>query len=504
MKRSIGKWTSAGFLLTIAVLGLSGWLSYRNLNQLSDSEGWVIHTHEVLDELRDTLATLAEAESGQRSYLITGDPAYLGPYRSACGAVTAHLQRVAFLTADNVVQQKRLTGLNETVEKRLSSLGAGIEVRDAAGIEGAIRYVNEGRGRREMDSIRTQIAVMIQTEQSLLAVRKTRSFRSYWTAVATQLLTTLIGVGLVVTGYFLAAREIETRRLGTEALARANDELEARVETRTADLGAANESLQRSNRELEQFASVASHDLQEPLRKIQAFGDRLQTKCAEELSEQGRDYLARMLASAGRMRSLIDALLTFSRVTTKAQPFTEVDLGATAQDVVADLETQVARTGGQVEIGPLPTVEADALQMRQLIQNLIGNGLKFSKPNESPIVRVTSRMLEPLNGEAEAVAGSCEISVQDNGIGFEEVYLDRIFELFQRLHGRQEYEGTGMGLAICRKIVERHRGTITAKSAPGQGAKFLVTLPLGKHERKRENGKRRQTDHNFNGGRRRG
>ncbi len=281
-------------------------------------------------------------------------------------------------------------------------------------------------------------------------------------------------------GYLLAAREVSTRRSGLEALAQANNELEARVQQRTADLGSANESLRRSNRELEQFASVASHDLQEPLRKIQAFGDRLQVRSSSELGEQGRDYLQRMLASAGRMRSLIDALLTFSRVTTKAQPFVTVDLAATAEDVVSDLEEQMRRTGGRIDVGPLPTIEADPLQMRQLIQNLIGNALKFSRPNESPIVQIASRSLGSANGNGDENNGSeCyEISVRDNGIGFEEIYLDRIFELFQRLHGRQEYEGTGMGLAICRKIVERHHGSITAKSAPGEGATFLVTLPL--------------------------
>jgi signal transduction histidine kinase len=183
-----------------------------------------------------------------------------------------------------------------------------------------------------------------------------------------------------------------------------------------------------------------------------------------------------MLASATRMRSLIDALLSFSRVTTKAQPFTPVDLATTADEVVSDLEDRIQRMGGRVEVGALPSVEADPLQMRQLLQNLIGNGLKFARPGTPPVVKVVSRLLEHTEGNGSVPR--CEISVRDNGIGFEEVYLDRIFELFQRLHGRQEYEGTGMGLAICRKIVERHGGSITAQSSPGRGANFLVTLPL--------------------------
>jgi len=238
--------------------------------------------------------------------------------------------------------------------------------------------------------------------------------------------------------------------------------------------------LQRSNRELEQFASVASHDLQEPLRKIQAFGDRLHSKCGQALGEQGREYLDRMQAAAARMRTLINDLLTFSRVATKAQPFKPVDLAQVAHEVVADLEGHTQQTAGRVEVGALPAVDADPLQMRQLLQNLIGNGLKFHRPEEPPVVRVEGQLLhDPAPGFSGNGQGRshCRLTVRDNGIGFEAAYLDRIFEVFQRLHGRHEYEGTGMGLAICRKIVERHGGTITAESTPGHGAAFIVTLP---------------------------
>ncbi len=244
----------------------------------------------------------------------------------------------------------------------------------------------------------------------------------------------------------------------------------------------AEERLKRSNRELEQFASVAAHDLQEPLRKIQAFGDRLQTR-ARDLDGQSRDYLERMLSSATRMRSLITDLLTFSRVTSKAQPFVRVELDGLVREVISDLEVRIQQTRGRVEIGSLPALDADPLQMRQLFQNLIGNALKFRRPEEAPVITIDSKR-----------AGSFwQISVRDNGIGFEEVYLDRIFEMFQRLHGRTEYEGTGMGLAICRKIVERHRGSITAHSQPGAGATFIVKLPIqnsgGRHGQENPSGR---------------
>ncbi len=246
--------------------------------------------------------------------------------------------------------------------------------------------------------------------------------------------------------------------------------------------------LEKSNRELQEFAYVASHDLQEPLRKVQAFGDRLERKCAAELGNEGRDYVSRMRGAAGRMQSLINDLLTFSRVSTKTNPFQPVDLKKIAAEVVSDLEIRIEQTGGRVEIGELPVLEADASQMRQLFQNLIGNALKFHRKDAAPVVKVSAGRLAAnsasfyLDGEeiqtTDFTEDFCRITVEDNGIGFDQKYLDRIFTVFQRLHGRTEYEGSGIGLAVCRKIVERHGGQITATGRPGEGAIFIIDLPI--------------------------
>jgi PAS domain S-box-containing protein len=241
------------------------------------------------------------------------------------------------------------------------------------------------------------------------------------------------------------------------------------------------QALAHSNTELENFAHVASHDLQEPLRKILTFGQRLQTKYGEVLTEQGCDYLERMQKAAERMQTLIHDLLTLSRITTQAQPFVAVDLAQIVQEVLSDLEVCLEQNQGQVEVGELPTLNSDPLQMRQLMQNLIGNALKFHRKGELPKVRIYSQQLKGENQPAledTAKPTHCQICVKDNGIGFDTQYLDRIFQAFHRLHGRNEYEGTGMGLAICRKIVERHNGNISAHSRQGQGSTFIVTLPL--------------------------
>ncbi len=240
------------------------------------------------------------------------------------------------------------------------------------------------------------------------------------------------------------------------------------------------EALQRSNKELEQFAYIASHDLQEPLRKVEGFGEMLQDHIGPQLDEEGHDYLMRMIATAQRMRDLIDGLLTYSRVTTKASPFVSVDLNEVAEEVLADLELRIRDTGGEVEVHDLPTVVADRLQMRQLLQNLVGNGLKFHRPDHPPHVTIRGETIEPAPKERPPSAEHrCyRLFVEDNGIGIEPQYVDQLFVPFRRLHGRgSPYKGTGIGLAICRKIVERHDGTITIQSTPGKGTTFIVTLP---------------------------
>ena len=233
--------------------------------------------------------------------------------------------------------------------------------------------------------------------------------------------------------------------------------------------------LERSNRELQDFAYVASHDLQEPLRKIVVFGERLKEKNSEALGSEALDYLERMQKAAGRMQTLINDLLTFSRVTTKAHPFAPVNLAEIAGEVVNDLEGRIELVKGRVELGALPVIDAEALQMRQLLQNLIGNALKFRRPEEPPVVKVEAQIISAPDTPAKKL---CQLTISDNGIGFDEKYLDRIFNVFQRLHTRNEYEGTGMGLAIVRKIALYHGGDITAKSKPGQGATFILTLPV--------------------------
>jgi light-regulated signal transduction histidine kinase (bacteriophytochrome) len=230
--------------------------------------------------------------------------------------------------------------------------------------------------------------------------------------------------------------------------------------------------LNSRNRELQDFAFIASHDLQEPLRKIRAFSDRLLQRHAAALAPEARDYLDRTGQAAARMQVLIDDLLAYSRVAARGKPFARVDLNVVLAAVLEDLEARLESSGGVIEVaGPLPTLEGDPTQLRQLFQNLLANALKFRAPERAPRVRISA---EPAPvGDAPG----WRLTIADNGIGFDPKYSERIFGPFQRLHGRQDYEGTGIGLAIVRRIVERHRGTIGAEGRPGEGATFTLGMP---------------------------
>jgi len=359
----------------------------------------------------------------------------------------------------------QLESLQRQYELILNSAGEGICSLD---VEGKATFVNPTVAKLTGRPVEELIG---RTEQDLFFPNRKESqepspgaarnsneqtfYRNDGSCYPVELVKTSINENGRVVGSVLVFKDITARKRVEESLAQ-----------KAAELA-------RSNSELEQFAFVASHDLQEPLRKIQAFGDRLKARCESFDSPDIGDYLERMQSAAGRMRTLISDLLTFSRVIRSSEPCVPVDLSTVVREVLGDLEVRIEKTGAKIELGTLPTLDADPMQMRQLFLNLVSNALKFQPAGAVPVVKLSSRLLHAASGEQ-----LCELTVQDNGIGFDEKYLDKMFAVFQRLHGRSEYEGTGIGLAVCRRIVDRHHGNIIARSTPGQGATFLITLPL--------------------------
>ncbi len=486
-----------GFAMVFATLAANALISYLNVRRLHQNRLAVERTHDTRLALSTLSRHLVDAETGQRGFLITGQAGYLEPYQDAVTQIDAVLSQLGGLLEADLAQRANHAALQSLVVRLLELIHENVLTRQQEGWEASRAEVLAGQGKQAMEQVRATIERMEPIEQRKLASFNRDSIVSYRTAIATGLIAAAMGIGLAAVGYWLVLRELATRTRSAAELARLNEDLEARVRERTAAISDANAALrdeievrqraeeqaqryaaelQSSNRALEQFASVASHDLQEPLRKIQAFGDRLATGYRAQLGERGQDYIDRMRAAAARMRKLIDDLLSYSRIATRSRPLQMVNLQQVAREVLDDLDERVRQTGGCVEVGALPTLPADPLQMRQLLQNLVANALKFHRPQQPPVVAVSAR-LEPDSAENSRAGERWIISVCDNGVGFEPAYAQRIFDLFQRLHGRDEYEGTGMGLAICKKIAERHGGSIAAHGAPGQGARFDVTLP---------------------------
>lgn len=451
--------------LVLALLLMIEGVWFFNGRALRDDEAAVQHTLDLQNDLERLLSAIQDTETAYRGFVITGTDGYLEPDANGRRAAPGLLDDMTAKTAGSTAQQQRLTALRGLIREKLEFADRVIAARRSGGFEAAGPLVATGEGRRQMDAIRDLLDAMRADEERVLAAR--RAAVGQRTRAATYVgasAAIMLAIGIVVFLTFVR-RDIAARLRVTEALRHSEETLRASTQ-----------QLERSNRDLQDFAMIASHDLQEPLRKIQMFGDRLSDACSATISPEGLDYLKRMQNAADRGQILIEGLLAYSRVTTKAQPPADVDLGAVAREVVDDLEARLAMVNGRVSVGPLPTIEADAVQMRQLFQNLIGNALKFHRPDVSARIEVRAERVAP----ADSTSGDREfwqISVADNGIGFDEKYLDRIFKLFQRLHERHTYEGAGMGLAICRKIAERHGGSVTARSTPGHGSTFLVNLP---------------------------
>jgi signal transduction histidine kinase len=485
MIKKVGGPLALAFALAAVLLIINGAVSYQSISTLIADRDRVFKTQAVLEGLQELKTSLLQVETDARGYLLTGDQAYYDVYRQHLQEVPGKIEEIRATIADNPSRMEKFGTLEAAIRSRLDLLDEYVGRKQVLSAT-IIPQGQSSEGKRRMDAVKAAISDIVRDERELLEVRVNQSQLSGQRTLLTFLIANAVLLALLVMVFYLTIRDIRTRRQNEARLQEARDQLEERVLERTRELNEMNTELERSNRELQDFAFVASHDLQEPLRKIQAFGDRLRTVQAPKFDDQGRDYLDRMHSAAGRMHTLINDLLTFSRVTTKAQPFARTDLNKIAEDVVSDLEARLDETGGSVEIDELPVIEADELQMRQLFQNLIANALKFRKPDIPPQVTVSAEKVPSgtsSNGDLPDVE-AVRIYVKDNGIGFDEKYLDRIFTPFQRLHGRNEYEGTGIGLAVCRKIVERHGGALTARSETGKGSTFIATLPVTQSKEK--------------------
>ena len=481
----------AGWILASVLMIAVTAFELITVPRLVVSSAMVAHTHEVQQALTKLFSLMQDVESAQRGFLVTQNASMLQPYRVASEQVEPQLRRIRHLTHGSADQQRRLDQLEPIVRERMQLAAAVLEMANTAGLGRAREEIAGGTGLRLMEEIRRSVVQMEAHEQELLSAQMEAARRS------SRIVSVAVPIGfatavLILAFAFYASRkqnrELENRvrdrtseletslaslrdevveRQRAEAslreseadLLRARDELERRVAERT-------EELQRSNHELEQFAYVASHDLQEPLRAIAGCVQIVQRRYESKIDSQGHELIGHTVAGVARMKELIEGLLAYSRVSRSAGKVGPVSASAAVQAAVENVQLAVRDAKAELRYAELPMVLVDHGQLVQLFQNLIGNALKY-RAEKPPVIEISAKKAGPM----------WEFALSDNGIGIEPQYFDRVFTIFQRLHTREEYPGTGIGLAICKKIVERAGGSIWIESQIREGSTFRFTLP---------------------------
>jgi signal transduction histidine kinase len=467
------------FLVILAGNGFIGYAVYRSNQKLHDSEQWVQHTEQVIYQSGNILSLAKDIETGTRGFVITNDSAFLEPLNNAEKSIFVYIEQLRQLIKDNPEQQQRVDSLNFYMHRLLDFSFQSVELRSKNDLASAIAFTSTKQGKRYLDQVRGITNAIQQAEVSLLKQRKQRNDDSM--AAFNRLLVIvfiLMGIFtillLIVTGKNLLQNEEKEKRsaeliVANKELAFQNVEKEKRAE-----------ELRIANKELVAFTYISSHDLQEPLRKIQTFVSRIAASESANLTDRGKDVFHRIQESAKRMQTLIEDLLAFSRVNTAERIFVNTDLNIIIEEVKTELKESIEEKHAVLEASELCQVNVIQFQFRQLMINLIGNSLKFSVPQIPPHIVIASKIEtgSQLNNEKLSPEKKyCHITVTDNGIGFEPKFHDRIFEVFQKLHDKEEYPGTGIGLAIVKKIVENHNGIITATSELGKGARFDIYIP---------------------------
>lgn len=458
--------------IVIAMIIINGFLAMKTIEDLSATQNSLYNTGDIIVELDDLHNLVLMAETGQRGYLLTEITEYLKPYEDALAGLSEQLSDMRKLRSEVPGQAKRIVSLTVLVEQKIIELVHTIELAQADKEKHALKQVMSGIGRDIYKELRAELEYIklleINYRNSLFAVLDTVEREAKVTFSISGITSALLLIGLAFFARLNSSNETKHRH----QLEQQNKVLAEKVAMRTKELTVYSDELSRSNRELEDFAFVASHDLQEPLRKIRAFGDRIQTRYAQTLDAKGADYIDRMRNAAERMSNLINDLLEFSRVSTRGKPFVEVSLERRVASIIEDLELSIEESDAKIIRDDLPAINADPSQMHHLFINLISNAIKFSRADVTPVIEINYRQ------EQKALEQWHIITVRDNGIGFEQEFADKIFLPFQRLHARTKYKGTGIGLAICRRIVERHGGKISAASELGKGTIFRIEIPV--------------------------
>lgn len=445
-------------LVSLVVLSAALLMLHRSIKDQDASWEWVVHTREVLEQLQTTLTHVSDAEAAQRGFLLTGSELFVGSYLRARDAIPAEIRTLRALTDDNPRQQQLLAPLEARIAERLAMLEE-VMAQKRRGIAPSVATLESGYLLKQ--AILAQASLVRAEEQRLLAQRQQRS------QTARQELLTAVGIAAALSVFLIVVLWVISTRAAAGLLAAqreliaANESLEQRIEERTARIAEA-------NAELRAFAHTVAHDLRAPLRNVEGFATALLEDEAPRLSEVGKLFVARIVAAVTRMDRLITDLLAYSRLARAELRLDAVDTNTVLRAVLRDLETQIRESGARIAVAPaLPAVRANQAVLIQVIDNLVSNALKFVAPGVVPEVTI----------HASTDGTTVNLLIEDNGIGIAPEHHEHVFGVFERLHGHEQYPGTGIGLAIVRKGLERMGGAVRILGRPQGGTVFEVTLP---------------------------
>lgn len=428
---------------------------------LLEAKQWVDHTNQVIQRTKDCLIVLLNCETGQRGYVCTADKSFLEPLKKSELSVAASIDQVRQLVQDDSEETGRIVEIERLAKVKMDFVNQVLVVYQTSPAS-ASALIATGQGKRTMDAIRKLIAQTESHQLALLTQRKEEVARLQNLIVGIIVILTILEGGSLIYIYNLNRVYADVQRKSIDAL---QSEIAVRLKTEAA-LRETATNLTRSNEDLQQFAYVASHDLQEPLRAVQGFTSLLAKTYRDQLDERALGWIDQSTQGVERMRTLINGLLEYARVESRGGDMVSVNLNELLKDVQMLLAESIDQNDATIVCKLLPTITGDENQLRQLFINLIGNALKY-RSGKAPVIAVSS----------SRVGSQWQIEIADNGIGFDPQYAEKIFVIFQRLHSRSKYEGTGIGLSLCKRIVERHRGTIKAESKLDEGSTFVVTLP---------------------------